>query len=293
MTLRSENIQKGVCYLLLTSFLFSSQQALGKVLYYLSSFERTFYFSLVAAVIMAMLCKKEKVPLMGAQPKLLFFRSLFGFLSTILVFAAATDAYPIANLSLLSSTSTIFALIAAVVWLKERMGRGQVLAIFIAFGGIVLLLKPTGGFLEQESLLALGGGFFAGLAYTVVRRLKGESPYSITFFFMVFSVIVSFPLALWQGMHPLGLFEIGILLLLGAVTAAAQFFLSLAYSYAPSTKISVYLYSQSLFAFLIGIVVFDEVPDLLSLAGGALLIGAGILNFIASRTMHRRQFYEV
>ena len=157
----------------------------------------------------------------------------------------------------------------------------------------MLLLKPTGGFLEQESLLALGGGFFAGLAYTVVRRLKGESPYSITFFFMVFSVIVSFPLALWQGMHPLGLFEIGILLLLGAVTAAAQFFLSLAYSYAPSTKISVYLYSQSLFAFLIGIVVFDEVPDLLSLAGGALLIGAGILNFIASRTMHRRQFYEV
>lgn len=293
MTLRSENIQKGVCYLLLTSFLFSSQQAFGKVLYYLSSFERTFYFSLVAAVIMAMLCKKEKVPLMGAQPKLLFFRSLFGFLSTILVFATATDAYPIANLSLLSSTSTIFALIAAVVWLKERMSRGQVLAIFIAFGGIVLLLKPTGGFLEQESLLALGGGFFAGLAYTVVRRLKGESPYSITFFFMVFSVIVSFPLALWQGMHPLGLFEIGILLLLGAVTAAAQFFLSLAYSYAPSTKISVYLYSQSLFAFLIGIVVFDEVPDLLSLAGGALLIGAGILNFIASRTMHRRQFYEV
>ena len=81
------------------------------------------------------------------------------------------------------------------------MSRGQVLAIFIAFGGIVLLLKPTGGFLEQESLLALGGGFFAGLAYTVVRRLKGESPYSITFFFMVFSVIVSFPLALWQGMH--------------------------------------------------------------------------------------------
>ena len=95
----------------------------------------------VAAVIMAMLCKKEKVPLMGAQPKLLFFRSLFGFLSTILVFAAATDAYPIANLSLLSSTSTIFALIAAVVWLKERMSRGQVLAIFIAFGGIEMCIR--------------------------------------------------------------------------------------------------------------------------------------------------------
>lgn len=291
--MQNENIKKGVFFLLLTSFLFSSQQALGKVLYYLSSFERTFYFSLVAAIIMAILCKKERVPLIGAQPKFLFFRSLFGFISTILVFMAATDSYPIANLSLLSSTSTIFALIAAVVWLKERMSRGQILSLFIAFSGILCLLKPTGGFLQIESLLALSGGFFAGLAYTVVRRLKDESPFSITFFFMVFSVIVSFPLAWMQGMHPLGAFEIGVLLLLGVVTAAAQFFLSVAYSYAPSTKISVYLYSQSLFAFMIGIVAFDEIPDVLSIIGGILLIVAGIWNFISGRNMQRRQMYEI
>ena len=138
----NENIKKGVCFLLLTSFLFSTQQALGKVLYYLSSFERTFYFSLVAAVIMAALCKKEKVPLIGAQRSLLCFRSLFGFISTVLVFAAATDSYPIANLSLLSSTSTIFALITAVVWLKEKMCRGQVLSLFIAvFCSVFIGLK--------------------------------------------------------------------------------------------------------------------------------------------------------
>ena len=289
----NENIKKGVCFLLLTSFLFSTQQALGKVLYYLSSFERTFYFSLVAAVIMAALCKKEKVPLIGAQRSLLCFRSLFGFISTVLVFAAATDSYPIANLSLLSSTSTIFALIAAVVWLKEKMCRGQVLSLFIALSGILLLLKPSGGFFEFESLLALGGGFFAGMAYTVVRRLKDESPFSITFFFMVFSVIVSFPLALMQGMHPIGIYEITILILTGAVTAAAQFFLSVAYSYAPSTKISVYLYSQSLFAILIGIVVFHEMPDLLSIGGGILLIAAGILNFVSGKNMQRRIQHEI
>ena len=147
--------------------------------------------------------------------------------------------------------------------------------------------------MEVESLLALGGGCFAGLAYTVVRRLKDESPFSITFFFMVFSVIVSFPLALWQGMHPLGLFEVGILLLLGIVTAAAQFFLSVAYRYAPSTKISVYLYSQSLFAFIIGIFAFHEVPDWLSIMGGCLLILAGVWNFISGRNMQRREQYEI
>ena len=173
------------------------------------------------------------------------------------------------------------------------MCRGQVLSLFIALSGILLLLKPSGGFFEFESLLALGGGFFAGMAYTVVRRLKDESPFSITFFFMVFSVIVSFPLALMQGMHPIGIYEITILILTGAVTAAAQFFLSVAYSYAPSTKISVYLYSQSLFAFLIGIVIFHEMPDLLSIGGGILLIAAGILNFVSGKNMQRRIQHEI
>lgn len=281
-------MKKGVFYLLVTSFLFSTQQALGKVLYYLSTFERTFYFSLVAAIIIGLLCKWKKQPLIGGDLKLIGLRSLFGYLSTVLLFLAATQTYPVANISLLSSTSTIFALLAAVIWLKEHMARRQVLSVFIAFAGILLILRPTGGFIEPESLAGLGAGFFAGLAYTVVRKLKDESPFTITFCFMSFSVIASLPVVIAQGFTPLGWKEIGVLILTGIVCAAAQYFLSVAYSYAPSTKISVYLYAQNLFAFLIGIVFFHELPDWIAIAGGCLLIAAGILNFISGREAQRR-----
>ena len=99
------------------------------MLYYLSTFERTFYFSLVAAIIMGLLCKWKKQPLIAGNLKLIGMRSLFGYLSTVLLFLAATQTYPVANISLLSSTSTIFALLAAVIWLKEHMARGQVLSV--------------------------------------------------------------------------------------------------------------------------------------------------------------------
>lgn len=286
--MKTEQVKKGVFYLLVTSFLFSTQQALGKVLYYLSTFERTFYFSLVAAIIIGLLCKWKKQPLIGGDLKLIGLRSLFGYLSTVLLFLAATQTYPVANISLLSSTSTIFALLAAVIWLKEHMARRQVLSVFIAFAGILLILRPTGGFIEPESLAGLGAGFFAGLAYTVVRKLKDESPFTITFCFMSFSVIASLPVVIAQGFTPLGWKEIGVLILTGIVCAAAQYFLSVAYSYAPSTKISVYLYAQNLFAFLIGIVFFHELPDWIAIAGGCLLIAAGILNFISGREAQRR-----
>ena len=101
--MKTENVKKGVFYLLVTSFLFSSQQALGKVLYYLSTFERTFYFSLVAAIIMGLLCKWKKQPLIAGSLKLIGMRSLFGYISTVLLFLAATQTYPVANISLLSS----------------------------------------------------------------------------------------------------------------------------------------------------------------------------------------------
>ena len=44
----------------------------------------------------------------------------------------------------------------------------------------------------------------------------------------------------------------------------------------------------SSFAFLIGIVFFHELPDWIAIAGGCLLIAAGILNFISGREAQRR-----
>lgn len=279
-----ENIKKGICYLLIASFLFSGMQAAGKVLYYISSFERTFYFSIVSAFIFFIVCKVKKEPLIGKKPMLLTMRAGFGFISTIFVFMAATQDYPIANVSLLSSTSTIFALIAACVWLKESMNNYQKITLVIAFIGVVFILKPSLNVIDWPSLYGLLGGLFAGIAYTVIRRLKDEvSPYTLTFYFMAFSAIASFPFVLYDGFHALHMKEILLLTFMGICMSIAQLSISFAYRYAPSTKISVYLYSQNLFAFFIGISLFHEIPDLISIFGGVLLIAAGVLNFIASK----------
>lgn len=280
----NENIKKGALYLLAASFLFASLQAGGKILYYLSSFERTFYFSLVAMIIFFIVCLKRKEPLLAKKQGLLLMRSLFGFLSTIFIFMAATKDYPIANVTLLSSTSTIFALIAACVWLKERMNKGQVIALIVAFIGVLAILQPNFTGIELPAVYGLLGGMCAGIAYTVIRRLKDEaSPYTLTFYFMAFSTIASFPFLLMEGMSVLHIKEILILLFMGICMSFAQLFLSYAYQLAPSTKISVYLYSQNLFAFLIGIVIFQEIPDWISIAGGILLILAGVMNFNAGK----------
>lgn len=279
-----QDIKKGALYLLAASFLFSSMQAASKALYYISSFERTFYFSAVAAVLFFAVCRYRKEPLRGKRPDLLFLRSLFGFVSTIFLFLSSTKDFPIANVSLLSSTSTIFALVAACVWLKEKMNKGQIAALILAFIGVIAILQPRLTGIEMSAVYGLLGGLLAGMAYTVVRRLKDDAtPYTMTFYFMAFSALASLPIVMVQGFTPLHGKEIALLIFMGLCMSFAQLFLSYAYQYAPSTKISVYLYSQNLFAFLIGIIAFHEMPDIISICGGILLIGAGILNFYEVR----------
>lgn len=201
----------------------------------------------------------------------MFIRALFGFVSTVCVFAAATKDYPIANVSLMASTSTVFSMIVTCLWLKEKMNTGQFVSIIIAFFGVICILKPTSDLIHYEALIGLVGGASAGCAYTIVRYLKEESPYIIAFFFSLFCVVASIPFVAYMGFSHIGLKELTILVLTGLATAIVQFSLSKAYSYAPSTKISVYLYSQNLFSLITGIIIFHELPDYISILGGDLI----------------------
>ena len=67
-----------------------------------------------------------------------------------------------------------------------------------------------------------------------------------------------------------------ILILIGAGTAAAggQFSITAAYCYAPAKEISVYDYSQIIFATSLGFLFFREIPDIYSFIGYAVIIFA-------------------
>lgn len=70
------------------------------------------------------------------------------------------------------------------------------------------------------------------------------------------------------------------LLCAGLSAAGGQFSITAAYCYAPAKEISVYDYSQIIFAAAIGYVLFGQIPDKFSFVGYAVIIMAAILMFI-------------
>lgn len=109
------------------------------------------------------------------------------------------------------------------------------------------------------ALLGALGGAGAGFAYTCVRRLgKGGVHGSvIVLAFSAFSCISVIP-GVILTYAPMTAFQFVSLLLAGAAAAGGQFSITAAYTKAPAKEISVFDYTQVLFAALLSLCVLDR-----------------------------------
>lgn len=70
------------------------------------------------------------------------------------------------------------------------------------------------------------------------------------------------------------------LILAGLAATGGQFGITLAYTFAPAREISVYDYSQIIFATILGILFLGELPDKYSFVGYGIIISASLIMFI-------------
>ena len=179
---------------------------------------------------------------------------------------------------MLNKLSPFFAGILSYVILKEKVRPVQAAGLAAAFAGALLIIKPSFYHVDYvPALIGALGGLGAGAAYTFVRKmgLQGEEGARIVFYFSLFSCVVTLPMFLLGGaaMAPWQFF---CLLAAGLCGAGGQFSITKAYCYAPAREISVYDYTQVLFAAVWGFVLFGQRPDALSVAGYAVIIGAAV-----------------
>lgn len=76
------------------------------------------------------------------------------------------------------------------------------------------------------------------------------------------------------------LWQLGTLLLAGITATGGQLCITAAYTKAPAKEISVFDYTQVIFAAILGMLFLDQVPDYLSLIGYFVIIGSAVGKWI-------------
>lgn len=283
---------KGIFYIILAAFGFAFMNLFVKLAGDLPAIEKSFFRNLVAVFFAFTVMKKEKIPftIPKGTGKYIFFRSLFGTIGIFANFYAIGKLY-IADASMLNKLSPFFAIIFSYFLLKEKIKLYQFACVLTAFVGALFILRP--GFdsvATFPAFIGLLGGMGAGLAYTNVRMATkhGATGPLIVFCFSAFSCICAIPFIIFDH-QPLTWWQLVSLLMAGLSATLGQFSITAAYTYAPASELSVYDYTQIVFAALLGMIFLGEVPDVISILGYLIICGAGIAMFLIRRKKEKDQ----
>lgn len=277
---------KGIIFIICAAFCFALMNLFVKLSGDLPTYEKAFFRNVVAIFFSLVIILKQKVKITMPKDAVVnvIMRAVFGTVGVFCNFYAISNL-PISDASMLNKLSPFFAIIFSIFLLKEKVKFYQIMSVVAAFIGACFILQPGGEFSNFiPALIGFISGAAAGFAYTNLRvaTKKGVASPVIVFIFSVFSCIVSLPFILVEYV-PFSWKQLIFLLLAGLSATGGQFSITSAYKYAPAREISVYDYSQVLFAAIIGFFVLGEMPNWLSYIGYAIIIAAGIFMFIKNK----------
>ncbi|MGR3712723.1 MAG: DMT family transporter [Shimia sp.] len=215
-------------------------------------------------------------------------RSTLGWGGVTLMFAAAAFI-PLSDATAISFLNPVVAMLLAIPFLGERIGRWRWGSAVLAFGGAIVLTRPGSGALEFGALLALGAACALGAEVIFIKLLSGrEKPFQILLVnnaigLVISSIAVSFVWTMPTASQWAALAGIGVLM------ASAQTCFVNAMRLADASFVSPFFYTTLAFAALYDALVFTVLPDTISWIGaGMILTAAAVLVWREARPRMRQ-----
>ncbi len=270
-------------FIMLAALSFAFMNLFVKLAGDVPAIEKSFFRNLVAMFVAFGIVKKKSISFHIPEGtfKYLFARSFVGTLGVFANFYAIGQIN-IADASMLNKLSPFFAIIFSYFFIKEKIKPYQLCCVIAAFIGALFILRPGIGSLATfPAFIGLMGGMCAGFAYTHVRLATshGAPQPLVVFFFSTFCCLASVPFIIATP-QPLTGYQLACLLMAGVAASGGQFSITAAYSYAPAAEISVYDYTQVIFAAILGMIFLGELPDAFSIVGYVIIIGAGVVMYL-------------
>lgn len=196
------------------------------------------------------------------------------------------DHLVLSDVDMIGKLTSFILIILSAIFLKERASLLQWILCLIAFIGALFIIKPAVDIRFMPYLVGVIGSVFAAIAYLCLRLLaktkKVESPNTIVFFFSAFSTLILLPFVAIDYVVLTNLQTI-YLVLAGVTSAVGQFCVTTAYKYAAAKDISIYSYASVLFSAILGLLFFEQYPDMLSWLGYAIIFVSSWLMFVLTK----------
>lgn len=215
------------------------------------------------------------------------FRAALGSIGLVISYSAIA-LLPMSYVTVLFFTSTLLTPVFSHFFLKEYIGIHRWAAVIIGMLGVLIIAQPSGDLNMLGLFLALLAAILHATAYVTLRQLKTESPYTVTFYFILGGALLPALIMPWIARTP-ALSELWMFALVAASGGIAQFLLTVSYKYAPASLITPFAYSALLWTLLADIFIWHYDLEFDAVIGGASLIIGAQLYILYRETLHKRK----
>jgi drug/metabolite transporter (DMT)-like permease len=202
-----------------------------------------------------------------------------------LCFTLAIVLTPLSSASAILQATPLVVVMGAAFFFKEHVGWHRWLAILIGFIGILMILRPGLEGFESASLFAVIGTLgFAGrdLATRAASPVLSNMQLGIYgFFILIPTGVIMLPFTgelicpdTASSLKVLGAIFFGVV---------AYYSLTVAMRTGEVSVVTPFRYTRLVFALILGIIIFSERPDYITLSGSLIIVLSGVYSLVKSR----------
>src|ERR1700722_5155642 len=278
---RSDTAGFGVVLYLAGVALFALNDALGKWLVADYGVGQLMLLrSIGAGVVLAPLIVSLRIKFIDPRrPGLQVLRVLCAAIDTF-AFYYATRYMPLADVMTFYMATPLIVTALSAILLGEKVERFRWIAVLIGFVGVLIALRPSPQMFSWGAPIALFGATTFALSQTLTRELRGIHWLPLVFWQFVGGALIGAATVPFAWTTP-GLFDLGLMFLVGVVAMACFTFIVRALALAPASVLAPLQYSAILWAAILGWLIWRDAPTLPIIVGNAIIIGSGL--YVAAR----------
>ncbi|WP_413855704.1 DMT family transporter [Albidovulum sp.] len=223
----------------------------------------------------------------GRDGLLILLRSLADVAATIL-FLEALLRMPLANLSAILQALPLLITLAAALVFGDKIGWRRMTAILVGLVGVLLIIRPgTEGF-DRWSLLGIASVLCVVVRDLAVRPIQGAVPSGL----VALGAAVAVTAMGWigagiQGWKPVSPAEAAEVLAAGLFVIVGYLSSVSAMRHGDIGLVAPFRYTSLIWAIVLGLLVFGDLPDVWTLVGAAIVVGAGLFTLWREQRLRR------
>lgn len=199
---------------------------------------------------------------------------------------------PLSLVSAITQVTPLLVTIGAALVLKETVGPRRWIAILVGLGGVLLILRPETSGPALGALLALLAAIALAARDLCTRGVPASTTNLQLASYGFAAVTVAGALMMGGSADAILPDPLNWAVLLGAIlaTALGYFTITAAMRTGDVSLVTPFRYTRLIFAGLLGVVVFGERPDAMTLIGAVILIASGLYVIWRERQLARSPF---